>query len=229
MAENQIGLIGGLAMNAGMFYYHELARRHADADVPLKLLLAHASVHVVLRFVSRDDRDSLARYLAELVVQLQAGGCAAVAITAVAPHLCVDELRERSEIPIIDLLAIVRDVVDHALPYRRVAIFGNKAVIETNIFGSVDASKVVAMPQATIDRIHELYSGIALLGKRGSDEEFCELDAIAVQLRSEGAEAILLAGTDLSAFYSGRPPSYPFVDLAQLHIDAITKLTGLAR
>jgi aspartate/glutamate racemase len=37
------------------------------------------------------------------------------------------------------------------------------------------------------------------------------------------AQAILLAGTDLSSFYAEQPPSFPFLDVARLHIDEILR------
>lgn len=37
------------------------------------------------------------------------------------------------------------------------------------------------------------------------------------------AQAVLLAGTDLSSFYSEQPPLYRFLDVARLHIDEIMR------
>ncbi len=225
MAKRQIGLIGGLAVNAGVYYYQELARRHAsNAERSMKLMLIHADIDNVLAFVASGDRHRLAVYLAGLIDQLEAGGCSAIAITAVAPHICIDELRSITTTQLIDILELTRSYVENVLPYDRIAIFGNKAVVATNVFGAVAEAKVVKPSNRTLEKIHATYNEIALSGKRGSEDEYRALDELAAELRSQGAEAILLAGTDLSSFYATRPPGYQFVDLAQLHIEAIAKL-----
>ena len=38
-----------------------------------------------------------------------------------------------------------------------------------------------------------------------------------------GVDAIVLAGTDLSSFYAEIEPEYPYLDLAQLHINEIIR------
>ncbi|MDQ6827021.1 MAG: aspartate/glutamate racemase family protein [Candidatus Eremiobacteraeota bacterium] len=229
MTERAVGLIAGLSVNAGIFYYQELARRHKDAGVPLDLLLAHADLGTVLSFVSGGDARGLARYFSVLIDRLKAGGCSAIAITAVAPHICIHELREVSESPIIDILSLIRDFISDSLPYERVAILGNKAVVQTNIYGSVDKSRVVTPPESIVEQIHMVYNDIALLGKRGSEEEYCLLEELAEELMGLGADALLLAGTDLSSFYKWRPAGYPCIDLAQLHLAAIANYTGAAQ
>ena len=44
----KIGLIGGLAFSAGIFYYDQLQRRFNENGTPLELVLMHADVKKVL-------------------------------------------------------------------------------------------------------------------------------------------------------------------------------------
>jgi aspartate racemase len=69
-----------------------------------------------------------------------------------------------------------------------------------------------------------MYNDIALFGKRGTPIEVAFLERAARDLIDRGgAQAILLAGTDLSSFYADEPPSFPFLDVARLHIDEIVR------
>ena len=72
--------------------------------------------------------------------------------------------------------------------------------------------------------MHKAYGDIALHGKRGSQPETRFLEDVARDVIGQGgAQAILLAGTDLSSFYAEQPPTYPVLDLARLHIDEIVR------
>jgi aspartate/glutamate racemase len=82
---------------------------------------------------------------------------------------------------------------------------------------------MIEMHASEIDLIHATYSDIALHGKRGTHAETKLLSEMARNLIGRGAEAIVLAGTDLASFYADSKPDFPFLDAAQLHIDAIMR------
>ena len=90
--ESKIGLIGGLAHRAGIFYYEQLIEHYRASDRVLPLTLSHADVNKVLAYVSANDRTGLGTYLGTLANELFAGGADLVAITAVAPHLAIEEV-----------------------------------------------------------------------------------------------------------------------------------------
>jgi aspartate racemase len=110
-----------------------------------------------------------------------------------------------------------------------VAIFGNRAVMNTNAFGSIAMDRVVRLEPPVLDAVHAMYNDIALFGKRGTPTEVAFLERTARDLIDRGgAQAILLAGTDLSSFYAEQPPSFPFLDVARLHSDEILRRAGAA-
>ena len=59
----KIGLIGGLALRAGVFYYEQIFRRYQSRGQRLELVLAHADVSTVLAHVGAGDKPALGRYL----------------------------------------------------------------------------------------------------------------------------------------------------------------------
>jgi hypothetical protein len=54
-ATKKIGLIGGLALRAGVFYYEQILKRYAVEKRPLKLVLTHADVNTVLACIGGED------------------------------------------------------------------------------------------------------------------------------------------------------------------------------
>ena len=81
-----LGLIGGLGLGATVHYYRALVSAHEKAARVPRLLIAHADVQRVYAAVTAKDFNGLARYLAQLVTQLAAGGAEVTAIVAATPH-----------------------------------------------------------------------------------------------------------------------------------------------
>jgi aspartate/glutamate racemase len=220
-ASKKIGLIGGLAFRAGVFYYDQIQRRYAAQQERLELVLAHADVNTVLACVGAGDKPGLGRYLGTIANELFDAGAALVAVTAIAPHLAIDEITRVARGPIVNVLDGV-SIGLKAAGYDRVAVFGNRAVMETGVFGTIPADAHVALKPSMLDAVHATYNDVALHGKRGTLPELEFFEAAARELIDrDGAQAILLAGTDLSSFYADKPPAFPHLDLARLHIDLV--------
>lgn len=219
----KIGLIGGLAFRAGVFYYDQIVRRFSAEGRRLDLVLGHADVGTVLACVAAGDRAGLGAYLGALANTLFDAGAELVAVTAVAPHLAIREITAAARGPVVDVLEVIPAALETA-GIDRVAVFGNRAVMETGLFGTIPAEVIVTLDPAALDRVHDAYGGIALHGKRGTQPETQLLEDIAGDAIGQGdAQAILLAGTDLSSFYADHPPAYPFLDVASLHVDEIVR------
>ena len=225
---NRIGLIGGLALRAGVFYYEQILQRYNAHKKPLDLVLCHADVAKVLGHVGTGDRAGLGNYLGTLANELFDAHAKLVAVTAVAPHLAIKEICQVARGAVVDALESIMPGFQ-AAGYRRVAIFGDRAVMQTHIFGAIPEKSVVRLEPSVIDDIHTMYSDIALQRKRGTKHEMEHLSRIARALiEKQGAQAIVLAGTDLSSFYAEQKPDYPFLDTAQLHIEQIMRLSQAA-
>lgn len=220
MTTPHIGLIGGLATRAGIFYYEQLVQQHEVAGETLNLTLRHADVNVVLDHLTRLDRPGLGNYLGGLVNQLFDAGADLAAVTAIAPHIAIDEIANVANGTMVNALDVVADVILQA-GIERVAVFGNRAVMESNIANALDPSTAVPLGLAELERVHDLYNDIALTGKRNTEPEVELLAGVAEQAMALGAQAIVLAGTDLSSFYSETPPDYPHIDLAKAHVAQI--------
>ena len=221
LTAKKIGLIGGLALRAGVFYYDQLLKRYAAENRSLGLVLSHADVNTVLARVGSGDRAGLGIYLSTLANELFDAGAGLVAITAVAPHLAIEEVMQAARGPIVNVLDAIPAGLK-AAGIDRVAIFGNRAVMETDVFGIIPDRMVVRLHPAVIEQVHTMYNDIALYGKRGTRPEVEFLESIARRAINEGgAQAILLAGTDLSSFYAEQKPTFPYLDVAEMHIDQI--------
>lgn len=219
----KIGLIGGLAFRAGIFYYDQILQRYSSEKRELRLVLSHADVSTVLTCVGAGDKAGLGNYLGSIANELFDAGAQMVAVTAVAPHLAFDEIASVARGPVVNVLESIPAAL-RAAGIDRIGVFGNRAVMETDVFGSVPGQMIVKLKPTVLDDVHRIYTDIALYGKRSSQPEMLFLEGAARDLIDHGgAQAILLAGTDLSSFYAEQPPAYPFLDVARLHIDEILR------
>jgi aspartate racemase len=185
------------------------------------MLIAHADVNRVLALAGAKDSDGLARYLAGIIGSLKAGGAERAAIVAVTPHLCMPQLAPISPLPVIDMVAEVASAL-RAKGMKRVALFGTRFTVETAMFGRLEAIEV-AMPRPDeITRIHETY--LDVVAGRHTSAQLDQLRTLAQTLMArDGAQAILLAGTDLSMVFSNENAGFPLIDCAGVHIEAIVQ------
>lgn len=220
MADHTIGLLGGLGVGAAVHYYRELAAAHTDREQSMRLVMVHASISRVSAFASAGDRPGLAAYLARLLAQLKAAGATFGVLPAVTPHMCVEELEEITPLPLIDLTAVVTDHIRQR-KLSRVALFGTRFVIESDMYGRLHGVDIVRPRAEEIDFIHQAYTEMAATGS-STDERRERFVAIAETLQKrDGVKAIVLAGTDFAVMFDKSNTPFPHVDCAGAHIAAI--------
>lgn len=216
-----LGLIGGLGPGATVHYYQQLVAAHEQRGRTLRLLIAHADIKRVYALVTAKDLDGLARYLAGLSAETAAGGAELTAIVAATPHICASQLGAISPLPLIDMLAEVRQAVN-ARGLKRVALLGTRFTIETRLFGCLEGIETIMPEAGQIETIQDLYK--EFVERRGSDAKTDELRRIARAFVSrDGAQSVLIAGTDLSNVFTEANAGFPMIDCARVHIDAIVR------
>jgi len=215
-----LGLVGGLGPGATFYYYRGLLAAHEAAGRTARLLLAHVDVNRVRGFVENNERVGLARYLASFISSLAAGGAEMVAIVAITPHICAAELTAISPLPLIDIVSEVAAEI-HARGLKRVALLGTRFTVESRMFDRLGVD--VIMPKAEeIEQIHNAYMDV--LYDRSTPAQIDGLRQLARTLIArDGAQAVLLAGTDLSMVLNEDNAGFPTIDCAAAHITTIGK------
>ena len=185
------------------------------------MMIAHADVNRVLALAGANDLDGLAQYLAGVIRDLQAGGAAFTAIVAITPHICAPQLVKLSPLPLIDMVTEVSGAL-RARGLKRVALFGTRFTVESAMFGRLDGVEV-AMPRPDeITQIHNTY--VDIVAGRQTAVQLDQLrDLARTMITRDGAETILLAGTDLSTVFDEGNAGFPLLDCAGVHIAAIAK------
>jgi len=217
-----IGLVGGLGVGAAVHYYTKLAEGLERQGARLDLAMVHAETSEIFRFVAAGDRAGQAAYLAGFLRRLAAAGAELAVIPAVTPHFCIDELRSLSPLPIVSIFdPLIENLKTRSI--RKVAVFGSRFVMESDLYGKLPGVEFVRARPDELDEIHHIY--VTLVdARRGSAEMHDRLTELAQTLSSrDGAEALLLAGTDLTLVFNESNTRFPAIDCAALHLAAIEK------
>jgi aspartate racemase len=216
-----LGLVAGLGVGAGIFYYRSLVNAHLARALSPRMVMVHANVQKVMSLANAREGRQLADYLVGLLEQLAGGGAQIATIPAFAPQVCAQELAERTPLPLISLLdAIVDEVTRRKL--ARVAIFGARVTMETGLFGRLQqATEVIPLRSEEVDCVSGIYGEI-VRNEKATPTELETVRALAHSLiQRESLDAILLAGTDFSFVFNPENTNFPHLDGARIHIDAI--------
>jgi aspartate racemase len=96
-------------------------------------------------------------------------------------------------------------------------------VVETDLFGKLPNVHIVRPRPDEIGFIHDTYSNLARTGTATADQRD-RLIGLAQTLQTrDGAEAIVLAGTDLAVLFDEHNTPFPHLDCARTHIQAIMR------
>jgi aspartate racemase len=214
------GLVAGLGVGAGIFYYKALVDAHLALGLSPRILMVHADVRRVMNHAAAREADQLAQYLAGLLGQLAGGGAEIASIPAFSPQVCENELAALTPLPLVSLLdAISAEVKRRGL--RRVALFGARVTMETQMFGRLQDVDVVTARPEEADRIAVIYVRV-VEEARATDEDYGALRLLAHTLiEREKLDAIIFAGTDLAFAFNPENTDFPHVDGARVHIKAI--------
>ena len=218
-----IGLIGGIGPASTLVYYDRLTRRVREAGGRLELTLAQADVRDLIENVTSDRREEQARIYAGLIDRLRAAGCACAAITSLGGHFCFEETRRIASLPLVSAIAPLDDAFA-AAGLRRVGLLGSVVVMRTRLYGQLARTEAV-VPGEDLADLGNLYQAIAVSGAATPDQRTTLIEAGRRMVEDQGAEAIVLAGTDLGLVFDGSvDPGYPLIDALDVHVAVLADL-----
>jgi|SRR5262245_51910779 len=215
----KLGLVCGLGVGAGIHYYRHIADAFAARGAEPGLVVSHADIGRAYTLVQQGEMEELADYLDAHLKTLAGAGCAFAAIAAVTPLICAPELDRISALPRIDVFDSVNAEVKRR-GVKRVAVLGTQFVMETDMFGRLDGVEIVRPTPTQAALVRDNYLIIARMG--GIEHADIEgVRAVGKSLADAGAEAVILAGTELSLAFTEANAGFPALDSGRVHIDAI--------
>jgi len=217
-----VGLIGGIGPAATEFYYRGLVRAFAAANRKLELTICNAEVRDMTRNMDTGDAKGQAAIFAELIGRLKAAGAKAVAVTSMGGHFCIEELKPISALPLINAIPEL-DSYFRTTGAKRIGLLGSRAVMRSKFYGGVKSVEIVAPPGAELDEVHTRYVAMATAAVATDEDRRFFLEAGQKLVKQQGADVVVLSGTDLFLAFDGAKPDYKVADAAEIHIGAIVR------
>ncbi|MFT4961064.1 MAG: aspartate racemase [Paracoccaceae bacterium] len=219
-----IGLIGGIGVAATVAYYERLTAAMRARDARPELTIVHANAFDLIRTSVADLRDEQAVVYAALIARLKAAGADCAAITSLGGHFCYDETAVISPLPMVSAIAPL-DSYFAEQGMGKVGLLGTEIVMRTRFFGQLDQTETV-VPHGDLVALGQVYQDMATSGICTDTQRQTFFDAGREMIENQGADAIILAGTDLDLAYGGYDPGYPVVDALDVHVNVLADLAS---
>lgn len=218
-----IGLIGGIGPAATVVYYQRLCAEMAARGARLELTIVQADIHELIRNNLADRREAQALAYAPLIDRLRAAGAECAAITSLGGHFCFAETAALSSLP---LVSAVRPLDDHFVTQGIgcVGLLGTRVVMRTRLYGQLERTRALA-PDDEIEDLGQLYQEMAVAGTCDAPTRARFLDTGRRRVDA-GAQAVVLAGTDMNLAFDGQDPGYPVIDALDVHVALLADLAS---
>lgn len=215
-----IGLIGGIGPAATDYYYRGLIERHAKAGTALELTIAHADVRELTANAANNHAQKQADSFLRLVRRLALAGARAAAVTSITGHFCIRELEAKSPLPLVNLIPEI-DAAIGRKSLKAVGILGTRTAMTTRLYGSISSARVVLPEGDALDEVHDNYLQMAIAGRVTEAQRRAFFSVGRHLCRAQGAEAVILGGTDLCLAFAGQDCGFPVIDCADIHVEAL--------
>lgn len=221
-----IGLIGGIGPAATLVYYQRLCAEMAARGARLELTIVQADIHELIANNLADRRVEQAVIYAGLIDRLRAAGADCAAITSLGGHFCFDETVARSSLPLVSAVRPL-DAFFAAEGIGTVGLLGTRVVMRTRLYGQLRRTRAIALDEE-IETLGQLYQEMAVAGVCDGATRARFLDA-GQRLADQGAEAVVLAGTDLNLAFDGQETPYRVIDALDVHVALLADLASGSR
>jgi aspartate racemase len=219
-----IGLIGGIGPAATVVYYQRLCARMRQLDASLELTIVQADVHTLIRNNLADRREEQALVYAALIDRLKAAGAECVGITSLGGHFCYEETVRIASLPLVSAVTPL-DAHFAQQGIGCVGLLGTRVVMRTRLYGQLHRTRAVACDD-DIDRLGQMYQDVAVAGVCTEEQRAALFDAGRRMVQEQGAEAIVLAGTDLGLAFDGYDTGYRVIDALDVHVALLADLAA---
>lgn len=211
-----IGLVGGIGIAATIGYYTRLVEVFNEAEKPLELTIVHADVQTLAMNAQAGDPQAQAEVFSRHIAQLKGAGCDVATLTALTGHFCLEQLEPLSVLPLINPITLIDQYcADHAI--NKLGLLGSPIVLSSKLFGLLQTPETV-VPEVDQDLLGASYVEMAMSGVCTDEVRQKFVSAGAAMVEDQGADAVLLAGTDLGLAFDGQDLDYAVIDALEVHV-----------
>jgi aspartate racemase len=217
-----IGMIGGLSWHSTAQYYrliNQQVQERLGGMSSAKIVLVSLNFEELRGAPSRDRKIAL---LEGAVTGLKLAGADFFVVCANTTHSHFSHFARPLELPLLHIAEVVFEEAT-ARGLRKLGLLATRATVQAELYPAIGKRygvEIVPLPSEQVelvDRIiqRELVSGQLTEASRAA------LEATVQQMRSAGAEAVILGCTELQMFFGDAIGGLPALDSLKLHVDRV--------
>ncbi|MFL0357167.1 aspartate/glutamate racemase family protein [Erythrobacter sp. GH1-10] len=220
----KLGLIGGMSWVSTGIYYDRINRIVQKRAAPMASApMLIESLDFCQLYALREDREweQAARVLSDSAKRLEQAGAEAIIIGANSMHKLYDDVADAVDVPILHIADYVGVALKRA-GHKNAALIGTRNVMTESFYRKrLVAHGIDLLPPdmgnvETLDRI--IYDEL-MVGKVSRDAER-KMKTIITNKAQEGADAIVLACTELDLVVDVNANILPVFDSTRIHCEA---------
>jgi len=219
-------MIGGTGPESTVEYYRRLIAAYRTLNpgsgAPPIVINSVDNKNLVDWF-TRNEHAPVIDFLAAEIERLGRAGADFALIAAVTPYLVLDELKQRTRIPLLSIVEATADAAA-AVRLRRLALFGTRFTMEAALFPNAFARRgmtIVVPNEEEQAFIHDKYMGELFVGTILDETRAALIDIVETMKQRNNVDGLILGGTELSLIL--REPTaagLSVLDTTQIHVDA---------
>ena len=228
MTMKTIGLLGGMSWESTVSYYRALnegVKAALGGFHSAKLCLYSVDFAEIERLQHAGDWDATAEILSRAARSVEAAGADILLIGTNTMHKVAPEIEASITIPLLHIAdATAQRLAADGI--RRVGLLGTRFTMEQDFYKGRIAEgfgiEVLVPDAAQRDLVHEVIYHELCLGqvKETSRQRYLE---IIESLREQGAEAVILGGTEIALLVQQSDTAVPLYDTTAIHAEEAVK------
>jgi aspartate racemase len=221
----QLGILGGMSWESSALYYRQLnrlVRERVGGHASAPLVLWSVDFAEIEQLQRAGDWDAQGRILAGAAAKLEAAGVGAIALATNTLHLVAAQITDAITVPFIDLIDVAATALDDA-GYRHIGLLATDYTMTSDLYPSRFAKygiEVIVPDEPDRALVHRIIYDELLQGVVSDKSRAGYLEVID-RLVARGADAVLLACTEIGLLLEDGDASVPLPDTTLLHCAAL--------
>ena len=229
MEEKIVGVLGGMGPEATADLMVRVLRATPAADDidHIRMVIDNnPKVPSRIKAVVEGTGEDPAPVLAEMARKLANWGVDFLAIPCNTAHLYYDQIASAVDIPVLNMIDLTREAVIADNPgIRSVGLLASTAVLMTRLYAQRFAANGVDLMQPSAELQDRLMTAIRQVKSGRYGQEVKEIVCSAAdQLAGEGAEALIVACTELSVIADAVRANVKLYDSSQVLAETIVRM-----
>jgi len=231
MNEKVLGIIGGMGPEATVELMKRVVKGTpvAGEEDHIRILVDNnPKVPSRMKALIEGTGESPGPYLAQMACSLEAAGADFLAMPCMTAHYYFEEISSAVTIPVMNMVRLSIDaVLEHIPTVRTIAVLASTAVLKTELFEKAAGDAKLRFLSPAPSRQGQVLTAIKRIKKGDFDPELADgLQEAAEDVVKAGAEAIIVACTELSLIADKLHARVPIVDSLQSLSDRIVLEAG---